>query len=545
MAGRTHRASARVVPVTAILIALLVAIIGGYFSASVLPTEEAEAESSTSDDSSDSSDSKDSSDSDATQDSEDSEDSDVREGKDSAASKNGKDGASSETEELTEGGSSGSNGSSGSSGAASEGTRTSGLTQDLNLTSAKIESLDLDAMDEEYVIFTFEDTVNSIEDESGFSVQGPTTQGEQTSVSARLVRDENNQVLVGFEDGTDLDQYRIASVDTDVVRDESDEGNAPVTVALDGADSPDSGSPTGPNLVSVKVNTTLDRVEYTYDRELDDDASPSPSDYGYRTLSGRTEDGAKLVDVDDEHVSVDFDSSVEDAVRFYAKAGATDDELGNPSLPGSVGGNTTAPELESVDRVGDRTQYEFSFSEDVTNVDPEAFLIYSDSGEAFSADGWTRVDAETVRLSFPDTRDFGSQIQTGAVDEGAVEDNGISNVTNTLSALPISGGDSSGGAGMTDGPDLVGTVIDAETGQVTFEWDEELDDELEPDPSDFLALTEEGDLVESRYFVEIGNDDDTVVMTFDSNIVEASDGFIVEPGAVSDYQGNPNPGGLQ
>lgn len=423
------------------------------------------------------------------------------------------------------------------------GGRTDGLTRDLKLSSATVESLDLQASDEEYVIFTFEDNVNELQNETGFIVRGKTEDGERNSVSARLVRDENNQVLVGFEDGTDLDNYSIASVETDTVRDESDEGNPFTTVELGGADG-DESSIAGPSLESVTVNETLNRIEYTFDADLDADATSDASAFGYRTMSGREETGAEIVDVDDENVAVDFDSAVEDAERIFVSGGAATDEQGVENPPASLGGDTASPELTSVERVGDRlTEYDFSFSDDVASPDPALFEVYDESGDAYPASDWSRVDADTVRLYFPDTRDFGDEIVLGATEAGAVTDNGNgSDITNTLASQSLDGGEQ--GEGPTDGPDLLGTVSDAETGEVVFEFDEALDEDQEPDPSQFQALTMEGDLVEGRHFVEIGENSDTAIITFDSNIAAAAEDYIVEPDAVTDYQGHGNPGGL-
>jgi hypothetical protein len=540
MSGSSQRDNARSTPAVALVVALVIAILLGYAAASLTrpldagaeQTEESEPQAPADNDEAD--DNGEADDSDEPADSDEPSDSDEADDRDEPADSDEADEADDDEPSKDQPPSS----------SRTEGTRTSGLTRNLMLDSAEIESLDLDAADEEYVVYTFQGNVNSIEDETGFTVQGPTEEGKRNSVSARLMRGETDKVLVGFEDGTDLEQYRIASVETDVVRDQSEEGNPPVTIALGGAKDGTPGMATGPNLTSIKVNDTLDRVEYTFDRELDDDASPSAGDFGYRTLSGRSETGATLVDVDGDHVAVDFDSSVADAKRFYVTEGALSDKLGNPSLPGSIGENTTAPELENVERVGDRTQYDYSFSEDVTNVDPSAFHIYSETGTVYDGDGWTRVDSETIRINYPDSKDIGGKVVMGAVDDGAVEDNGTSGVSNSLNALPISGGDGASRDGLTDGPDLTGTVIDATTGQVTFEFDESINDDTDPDPANFLALTEEGDLVEARSFVEVGEDDTTVMMTFDTNIVRASEGFIVEPGAVEDHEGIPNPGGL-
>jgi hypothetical protein len=80
------------------------------------------------------------------------------------------------------------------------------------------------------------------------------------------------------------------------------------------------------------------------------------------------------------------------------------------------------------------------------------------------------------------------------------------------------------------------------TSQVMFQFDEPTNDEMAYAPANFLALTQEGDLVEGRFFVEVGEiGDDNVTITFDSNIVAAADTYLMRPDAVEDYPGQRQP----
>jgi hypothetical protein len=414
--------------------------------------------------------------------------------------------------------------------------RITGLTTDLRLRSAEIESLDLDDSADEYVLFTFHERVVEIADESGFTVIGGAGDVEESAVDARLVRDKDNQVLVAFRSGTDLRDYPLAAVAADSVKNSSREGNPPASATLRGAHA-DAGTRPGPELDEVRLDTTLDRAHYRFDTNIDD-RSPAARDFGFRTQSGRTSEGAEIISVHDDEVIVAFDDTVEHGKRFFARGGAVTDRQGRDSLPGAVGGNTTSPELDNARRANGRSQIEFRFTEDVEVADIAGFQVISDSGERYEGDSWTRVNARTIRVAFPDIRNLGEdEIVFAAVDADTVKDSSGSEAGNTLGGVRLR---SSGTrSGRTAAPDLERIDADADTGQVTFVFDKELDDDVDPDPRDFLVLTEEGDLVRGRAFIEV--DDDQVVITFDRGVVRAADGFLVEAGAVVDRGGTPSP----
>lgn len=55
--------------------------------------------------------------------------------------------------------------------------------------------------------------------------------------------------------------------------------------------------------------------------------------------------------------------------------------------------------------------------------------------------------------------------------------------------------------GRTSGPDLVDVSADESTGEVEYEFDEQVSDQTDVDAEDFFAVTESGDLVEGSTFV--------------------------------------------
>ncbi|MFA9430597.1 LysM domain-containing protein [Egicoccus sp. AB-alg2] len=422
-------------------------------------------------------------------------------------------------------------------GAREEDGRTTGLTLDLRLSRAEIESEDLEDDEEEFVVYEFEDRVVEINDESGFYVRGSTSDEEVASESARLVRDEDDQVLVEFPEDTNLDQLSLAGIDTDTVRDAGGDGNPPDTVELAGASGRDRTS-AGPELEDVDTDETLDRVRYRFDEDLDDeDGSADASAFGFRTRSGRTTTGSDVVGFDDDEIVIEFDDAVQDGERFYAEGGAVTDQAGNDSLPGSTGGDTALPELSDVNSIG-RTQFDYRFTEDVDEIEPDRFEVYTDAGDVFTGEDWSRVSSRTVRIVFSDIEDFDEDLVWAAVDVDAVRDASGSDSGNTIGGERI-GSKSNRSSGPTTGPDLERARADDDTGEVTFVFDEDVDDDLSPDPAAFQVVTVEGDLVQGRSFIEI--DDDEVVIRFDRNVVDAADGFLVEAGAVEDNSGQPNP----
>lgn len=449
--------------------------------------------------------------------------------------------AADDDEELTEGGSSDSDSSTdrgGSAGSLTGGSRVTGLTQDLGLDSARIISQDLDDDEEEFVVFAFEDFVREINDEDGFKLVGPATDSDVSADSARLVEDSPDEVLVAFPAGTDLTQYSIATVDPDAVRDEVGEGNVPATVTIDGS-TLDGGRSAGPDLVSVSLDRTLDRVTYRFDEELNESGAGSASDFGFYTFDGKVVEGDRVITIEDDRVVVEFDDQVEDGVRFFAAGGAVDDRQGVDSVPGSIGDETTSPDLESVSRVDGDTQFDFVFSEDVANVDPANFAVYGDDGTRFAGEDWARVDAQTVRVIFPEIDDFTDDIVVAAVDESAIEANDGSDVSNTVGSETVNDGQIQ--SGITSGPDLESVQVDESSGQVMYEFDEDVDDDVTYEADDFFVITRAGDLVPGRAFVEA--EDDTILVTFDKNVVEAADGFVINAGAAQDHAGNESPAG--
>lgn len=413
------------------------------------------------------------------------------------------------------------------------------LTRDLDLVAAQIARVNTDDASEELVVYVFDSFVRAIDDEQAFTVSGFSVAATEQSVSARLMSGTPNAVLVGFPAGTDLRRYTIGTVGTGAVTDEDGEGNIASSVGLQGsivkgAD----GLTAGPDLQDVSLDTTLNRVTYTFDKELDEEQSANASGFGYYTPSGQRSDGSSVVAIDDERIIVSFDERVEDGVLFFVEEGAVDDRQGLASTPGAVGEPSTAPGLIGANATdSSRTQLDFTFSEPVTNVDPSGFSVYTDSAQRFDGEDYVRLEADVIRVTFPAIRDFSEKIVLAAVSEGAVTADDGSQVAGTLGNAAVRASNAS--AGLTSGPDLIDIDVDQAAGQVRFLFDSELDDQVDADPERFHVLTSAGALLPARSVVEVV--DNGVLVIFNRNAVRAADGFLVEGGAVQDFAGEPNP----
>jgi hypothetical protein len=225
-------------------------------------------------------------------------------------------------------------------------------------------------------------------------------------------------------------------------------------------------------------------------------------------------------------------------VLFYSLSGATKNDRGITSSPGTIGTGTTSPDLASVSDVIGQSQWDFTFDEPVTDVALDHFVVYSADGSAYSAKSFTRPSAEVVRIAIPELHEFPAKMVLAAVEDGAVKADDDSKTPSIIGARRI--GTLSPATGLlSSGPELASFQTDDTTGQVRFVFNQPIDDDLTYEPKDFMVITPAGDLVQGRTFVEVK--DNSVLMDFDKNIVEAAQGVAINEGAVKDYQGEKNP----
>lgn len=413
-----------------------------------------------------------------------------------------------------------------------------GLSSGIPLIGAGVHAVNLDDTELEYVIFTFGDELRDVVRRRAFTLSGFAADSVVTAETVELIDDNNRQVLAGFAAGTALRQYTVASVRSGAVIDRAGDGNPPASIALAGSTVTDLEGRTGaPDLVDVDVDTTLERIRFTFDEQLDDgEVDFVPSAFGFVTASGRVVRGATAVTLDSAFAVVEFDDEVDDAAWFFVQRDAVRDRQGKGNTVAGIGQVLTVPQLASAVPAFGSTQYDFTFDQPITDVAVDRFVVTSDAGTTYEGDTHVRVDAQTIRVAFPEILDFSQEIVRASVLEGAVRSNEAAATPNVVGAVPL--GSNGSRPGFTSGPDLLESQADS-TGQVLFRFDEELaGTPADLDPSDFLVLTTEGDLAEARGIVEV--DDEWLIVAFDPHLSATATGYVIEAEALTDKAGDGN-----
>jgi hypothetical protein len=414
---------------------------------------------------------------------------------------------------------------------------------DLMLRSASVEIFNFDDEQDEFVRFCFDEEVQEITDESGFVLQGFDPDNRIASTSVELVEEDPSCLLAGFEAGTDVRSYTLARSRNSAVTNFEGRTNIHDAVPLEGGLATEAGGQTAfPELIEVSQQDTIEQVDYVFDELLDEDESSDASSFGYYTSAGEAITAARAVTVEDNRVTVEFDDDIKDAVRFFVLEGAVRDVQGDESTAGATGGTTAAPDLVGAASVaGSDALWDFTFDEDVKEVSPAGFALYTQDGERFEGQEFAAAEGATViRVSFDDVEEFPEEIARATVGVDAVTAAEADGITNTVGAVNV--GDPSQG-GLTAGPDLTGAEFDVEAGQVTFVFDENLDDDLGEngslDAGRFLVITEAGQAITGREFVEVNGN--RAIVLFQQAPTEASGAVSIDGGAVQDEQGNRNP----
>lgn len=418
------------------------------------------------------------------------------------------------------------------------------VTFDLRLVSAEITKLDLDDDDFEFVRYTFADTIEEIQNPKNFLLRGL---DESERVSADLVlRDEKNlnSVLAAFSPDTDLKSFTLAIVEDNAVENFSNEGNTPGSVGLVGsAVKLAPGKTIGPDLVDVKISSSLERALFVFDEDLAEGAKANPKDFGFYTPDGVKHLGAKVTTIESNTVIVAFSEEdgdqVEEGVRFFSSPLAVYDDSGNGSTLASTSGLTTVPDLVGANRVPGDTQFDFVFDEQITLADAKEFVVWTVDGTAYPALSITRPDGNTVRANYPQIDDFADEVVLATVNFGAVKADDGFLTANSIGAIAVNNGiDIEAGKASTIGPDLTRIETDPATGQIKFFFDEEVNDDAKFDPTAYYVITKSGTLASGTDFIEA--DDNFVLINFNPSLVQAAVGVTLLKGAVADFQGNIN-----
>lgn len=402
---------------------------------------------------------------------------------------------------------------------------------DLTLSSVKVISENLNDTNAEYVQFTFSRTIIDVANPHGFVLVGFDSDTMIKSQTAQIVHDNPDSVLVGYQPGTDVKAYSLAQIASGVVQNEAGRTNMPTSVPL--ADGQAVDAVAMPLLTAVDANSTLNQVTYHFDRNLDA-KSANAADLGFYTLDGRMVTATSIVTGDLNTVIAQFDHQVQDAVRYFAQAGAVTDDRGVTNPASAIGAPTTAPDLTAVSELIGNTQFEFTFDQPVQNVNAENFSVYTPDGTQVKGASAVQPAPNVVRVAFPAIQEYGQSVTLATVHPDAVASNDGSATGNTIGLHTVGHA-----VGVTAGPALQGVVIDPTTGQIRYVFNKVVDDNEAYDPADFALITAAGDVVPARGFV--GVDGNSVLMIFDAAAVKAAHAVTVSSGAVQDFQGDTNP----
>lgn len=410
---------------------------------------------------------------------------------------------------------------------------------DLKLESTEITDARPGDDQPEYAEFCFESEIEEMGTEGGqgFYVQGYSSQIRVSAQEVSQSEEDASCLQVGFAPGTALDDYSVGVVAPGVIMNAEDEPNAMDSAELEGA-SGLAGRTSAPELTEVEVQEENQRAVFVFDQPIQGQQRPegqtrrggapgetaeagervgqgaqgseawqgqvNPDWLGYYTTEGRAVTADEVVGVDRNRVELQFETEqaeaegqegaetggLDEAVRWFAHRGAVMDRQGEHGVITSTGQKTDAPDLMAVDRESE-TEWMFEFDQAVAEPDATNFALYTDGGQMFQgAEASVGEEGETVQVTCPDGRKYSESVTMAAVAPQAVRSDGMdgmdemSDVSNTIGASEVEG---PAARGPTSGPDLVGVEADSEQGQVTFQFDEMVNQpqaKMEQEPMD-------------------------------------------------------------
>jgi len=460
------------------------------------------------------------------------------------------------------------------------------------LSAARVVTSNTNDDEENFVEFRFTDEIEDLEEENAgrFKLAGPDIETAIAAQTLRLVEGDDRRVLAGFDTQEDVRRFTIGMVEGGAVENDEDEGNVADSVTLDGSRiSGGRGLTSGPDLLAVRASNTLNRVEYLFDEELEEDGSDAggaqapessaedpdtgasgaegtedleqgatesedsseaevggsgdPSSFGYYTARGEARTASEVVSIEGRRVIVEFDEDadqVDEAERKFVRSGAVTDRSGIANPPRSIGGRTVNPDLVDATATAADTQYDFRFDEEITDVSPESFVLFTDSGERYEGQSYSK-EGRRVRVSYDrQLEDFSDSIVLATVEaDGAAANDreGDDGQKTTTGSVPV--GSSGTRDGRTTGPDLRDVEFDERGERLTLTFDEAVEDEEEFDAARIYLATSDDQLIETDRIIEV--DGRRVFVQADENDLEAAEGVTLDAGAVADHEGNPNP----
>ena len=421
------------------------------------------------------------------------------------------------------------------------------------LSSVKVIKQNTDDDEEEWVRFCFRDNIQTLIDgkAAAFAVIGPDPEMGETATDVELDDSRDNCVLAGFDSKSDVRSYTLGAVEGGVVKNRDDEKNIADSVKLDGGRSTSTGNgrTSGPDLTGIKVSKALNRVQYYFDEDLDEDGTGDAGSFGFYTERGDARTGSEMVSVNGRIATVKFsdDDQVDNARRGFVKAGAVQDTGGTDNPVGSLGGRTSNPDLTDVSKSGADTEYDFKFDDNISqDVDASDFVLMTDNGDEIEGES-ADVDGKKVHVSFEraiEDYDTDSIVLAAVNPDADTSNSGDSSDTDnsdeelTLGVKKL--GSSNTRAGRTTGPDLVSISTDANDRRMTLTFDEKVNDEDDDyDASGIYIATDDDSLVQADRVLEI--EGKKVYVKADENLLDSLVGVTLEGDSIEDPEGNGNP----
>ena len=376
--------------------------------------------------------------------------------------------------------------------------------------------------------------------------------------------EDNDDCLIGdVDDDINPEEATIGVVEEGVAEDRQSNENTQNSAELAGSEAEGGeGLTTGPDLIEVDINEGQDEIEYVFDEDC---MGATLGGFGYYT-----EDGDKvyaavpdafdpLSGCDDDTVTIAYDEDLSDADAtegFVDQGTVTDlgdtggDTDANPLGTEEDGDQTDDLELESAERDGEDVEYCFDgeIDTDEDDIDETLFQIYEEDGDLMAGSAGTAdmISDECVEITFnvdglEDMEDF--EVPLAAVQSEAVEGavNGTENADESDAGdAPLA--ESNEAAGFTDGPDLLGVDANEAADEMTFRFDEPVDED-ETTSAEFHTVELDGDIGDNGEDAEVeGNE---VTVEFGNGEIDDSVGGSVDDQATADFSefnggGDPN-----
>ncbi len=256
------------------------------------------------------------------------------------------------------------------------------------------------------------------------------------------------------------------------------------------------GVTTGPNLVSVTADASLQQIDYVFDRAVDP-ATLNPSQFRLYTAAGlgSGRSGATATVVNGNQVDVGgFGADVRTAtvagVNFAggnanASGNGTPGTMGTPGpgetsapiatlpVPGTSG-TTVSPVVLSA-AINSPNTIDFTFSSGVgTIADATQFVAYTSNGSLVGATGAVVTGANTVRATFMQNVQgiYEEFVRAGVGSDGVSGSNGNGNI---FGGVAVGGNVGAFATGFTNAPDARSLKLDAASGTATVDFDQRID----------------------------------------------------------------------